>query len=317
MVDIDVMSKSRLHPRLQGEIDRHQPYQTSERLEKILEEERLEDADSQHCLALSLWMDADATEFDEDYVSFGADADAVLAQILERQPSHAPSVKLRKKIASRVKKAQKAIDKLAAFEKVPVEELSLIEVNRFAFFLANNRSDPKSKRTEYRLWMRLHEEKPDVTKSEHGDMEFIGHKFFHLGHAAQALWKSGDRKDALPLFERLQSWPVDADVKEYNNVLAGLYELQLLDDADQDERARFEARVLETKERFDRLNKPLYFANTSADRLLTYAMETVDRASLRVIVEVLFEDRSARSMSKEVRGLLAAAREALGDAASD
>ncbi len=311
------MSKSRLHPRLQHELDHRQPYRTSERLEKILEEERLEDADSQHCLALSLWKDADATEFDEDYVSFGADADAVLAQILKRQPSHAPSVKLRKKIASRVKKAQKAIDKLAAFEKVPIDELSLIEVNQFAFFLANNRSDPKSKHKEYRLWMRLHEEKPDVTKSEHGDMEFIGHKFFHLGHAAMALWESGDRKDAGPLFERLLSWPAEADLKEYDNVLSGLYELQLLEDVDLDDRAGFEARILRVKEHFDRLNKPLYFADTSADRLLTYAMTTIDRPSLRVIVEVLFEDRSARSMSKDLRALLAKARETLADAPSD
>jgi hypothetical protein len=305
------MAKARLHPRLQHAFDRYQPYRTSETLEKILEEERLEDPDSKHCLAVCLWKDADATEFDEDYVSFGAEAEALLAEILAQEPTHAPSVKLCKKIASRVKKAQKAIDKLAAFEEVPEQELSLDEANEFAYFLSDNRSDPASKRKEHRLWMRLHEEKPDVVTSVDSDLVFIGHKFFYLGHAALALWESGDRKDALPLFDRLLTWPVDDDLREYDNVLSGLYELRLLEDVELDDRAAFDARIQQTKEHFERLNAPLYFANTAADRLLTYAMEEVDHASLRTIVELLFEDRRARSMSKEVRGILAAARETL------
>lgn len=196
-------------------------YNTSRKIGKVIADKNITDANNLLCWAYFEWMDAMATEADEDIVSCGEAALAIISDILAQTPDHKPSLKLKNYIDKQIARVHKVNKQYEKFKKIPIDQLTLEQVKDYAYFLGDFKTDKDSKQIEYQLWERLYNEQPDQYTYYHPeakrDMEVYGNRYFNLNRMAHVLWEGlGQYEAARPLLWQLINWSDIKDVSQYS-----------------------------------------------------------------------------------------------------
>lgn len=286
--------KSLLDSEIRSVIKNFEPYETTTKLERIIEEKGLTDSNHQLCYAYFIWMDLMMTD------EYSEEALNILNKILEKDPKHAPTLKLKAHIENELKDLQaKANQSVKELYPIPIEKLTIEQAEEFANYLNEYQTDKSSYELQYKLWIRLYNEHPD-TKYETIDGErqlYYGYKYYHLSTAAMLLWDNLDRKEeARPLFWKLIEWDNTKDVLLYGFIDGVIF--RLIDESmEKDDRTAFIKlmKLLQTK--YKTLNQSSLKLKTQIPvvptairpKLIQYGLGVEDKEALQYIVQILLE----------------------------
>src|SRR5688572_5421989 len=93
---------------IRSEVEHFQFYTTSVAIAKVIAAGNLSDSNTLLCWAYFTWIDAMAMQTGAEILSSGESALKIIAEILEKEPGHKPSLKLQKYIQDEIKKVHKA-----------------------------------------------------------------------------------------------------------------------------------------------------------------------------------------------------------------
>eukprot|EP01133_Synstelium_polycarpum_P012569 gene12569-14749_t len=259
------------------EIEQLNFYTTVVKIEKIMEEKDLKDTNTLLCWAYFEWLDAMAMKTGGEILSCGEKALNIIDGILEKEPGHKGSLKLK--------------------------NLALKEVEDFACFLSDCANDAKFKEKEYQLWQRLYQEKPDTHKVIRDGIqigkEYYGFKFYYLCRMADVLWQDLKKfEQARPMLWEIINWPEikDAELYTYNQFSAG--EKLLLEAVAQQNKAEFirltELMILKFKAintyriAIGKWEVAMIVREQSAGPILQFALDLGDPENIRSVVTHFF-----------------------------
>ncbi len=283
---------------IRSEVEHFQFYTTSVAIAKLIAAGDLSDSNTLLCWAYFTWIDAMAMQTGAEILSSGGSALKIIAEILEKEPGHKPSLKLQKYIQDEIKKVHKANKWYDKYHNIPVESLSLEEAEDFALFLSDCANDEKFKEKEYRLWLRLYNEKPDVAVDEKGE-KFYGFKFYYLCRVANVLWRDlGRVEEARPLLWQIINWPSVKDAELYSYNTSSAIQFLLLEAVEKRNEAEF-IRLTELMiSKFGEINDyrrsrlksklTLIIREEPAGKILEYALEVGNRENIRSIMDHFF-----------------------------
>ena len=128
--------KSLLDSEIRSVIKNFEPYETTTKLERIIEEKGLTDSNHQLCYAYFIWMDLMMTD------EYSEEALNILNKILEKDPKHAPTLKLKAHIENELKDLQaKANQSVKELYPIPIEKLTIEQAEEFANYLNEYQTD--------------------------------------------------------------------------------------------------------------------------------------------------------------------------------
>ncbi|MBK7884829.1 MAG: hypothetical protein IPJ81_14365 [Chitinophagaceae bacterium] len=291
-------------------------YTTPTEIKRIIVQKNLTDANSNMCWAYFEWMDGLVIDNEAEMIWQGQTA----LNILNKNPNHKPSIKLKEFIEKEMEKAQEKVDnKLKEFSKIPLHSLTLEQAADYAYYLGDFKSDRESKEIEYQLWMRLYKEKPDTYFDKNFNEEFFGYKYYNLQRAAIVLWKDLHKyEEARPLFWQLINWKNMKDVNLYNFATPLISHLAI-EAIQQKNTNEFIKLVRLLQEKFNEINKyrdrkflkkkagPIMPSDVSG-QLLEYALEINNKEVIRYIVTTLLTEKYGVIEDKRLKDNIAKAK---------
>lgn len=316
----------KLPPAIRAEVENFEFYKTSLAIEKQIALDNLSDPNTLLCWAYFVWMDAMAMQTGAEILSNGESALKIITGILEKDPQNKPSLKLQKYINGEIKKVHKANKWFDKYHNVPIESLSLEEVEEFAYFLSDCANDERFKDKEYRLWLRLYNEKPDVHQEERNGVlagkEYYGFKFYYLCRLSNVLWEDLRRfEEARPLLWQVINWPNVKDAELYSYNISTAIQYLMLESIEKRDEAEF-VRLTELMiEKFGEINQyrsscgkselTLIIREVSAGKILQFALDIGNVSNIRSIMEhffasqhVVIKDATVKSNMKKARELI-------------
>jgi hypothetical protein len=305
------------------EIEQLNFYTTVVKIEKIMEEKDLKDTNTLLCWAYFEWLDAMAMKTGGEILSCGEKALNIIDGILEKEPGHKGSVKLKKYIETEIKQVHKANKWFDKYHHIPIESLALKEVEDFACFLSDCANDAKFKEKEYQLWQRLYQEKPDTHKVIRDGIqigkEYYGFKFYYLCRMADVLWQDLKKFElARPMLWEIINWPQikDAELYTYNQSSAG--EKLLLEAVEQQNKSEFirltELMILKFKAintyrvSIGKSEVTMIMREQSSGAVLQFALDMGDPENIRSVVTHFFSPEQVVIKDKKNKENLLKAR---------
>ncbi|RPE08914.1 hypothetical protein EGT74_18015 [Chitinophaga lutea] len=274
-------------------------YSTSSAIGKIIAQDNLGDSNSLLCWAYYVWIDAMEMQTGAEILSCGESALKIIAEILEKEPGHKPSLKLQKYINGEIKKVYKANKWYDKFHDTPIESLSLKEVEDFAYFLSDCANDGKFKEKEYRLWQRLYDEKPDTSLNERTGELYYGFKFYYLCRISNVLWRDLKKfEEARPLLWQVINWPSVKDAELYSYNISNAIQLLMLEAIEQNNAPEF-VRLTELMiSKFGEINQyrselgkqalTLIIREEPAGKILQFALNNGNIDNIRSVIDHFF-----------------------------
>lgn len=274
---------------IRQEVEDFDFYKTSRAIEKQIVLDNLSDPNTLLCWAYFVWIDAMAMQTGAEILSSGESALQIIAGILEKDPQNKPTLKLQKYINDEIKKVHKANKWFDKYHSIPVESLSLKEAEDFAYFLSDCANDEKFKDKEYRLWLRLYNEKPDVYQVERDGVptgkEYYGFKFYYLCRLSNVLWQDLKRfEEARPLLWQVINWPNVRDAELYSYNISNAIELLMLESIEKRDEAEFIKLTGLLIEKFGEINK--YRSNHGKEKLTFIIREVLAGKFLQFALDI-------------------------------